>query len=127
MFAPTQRRRVHFSAPPAVIRRVLRSHLLPLHSGAPRAWFGGELPPGVVGLTLGSRMMLVARPPGRTIWSSRRTPTILGRVVPRPGGGSELRLAFYSSGFALRATKNPVAEAFFDDWLAGLESDVGAS
>ena len=71
-------------------------------------------------------MMLGARPPGRSIWTNRNSPIAFGRL-PRADGGCDLRLSFYGQGFPYRAVEDPSAEAFFDDWLATVASELGAS
>jgi len=72
-------------------------------------------------------MMLAARPPGRSLWTNRKSPIVLGRLVPRADGGCDLRLSFYRQGFPDRAVEDPSAEAFLDDWVATVASELGAS
>jgi hypothetical protein len=124
MLGPTQRRTLRLPRDPDTALHALRSRLRPLRSGIPGAWFGAKLEPGLVGFALGNRFMLGVRPPGRNLWSNRRSPVVFGRLVSRPDGGSDLRLSVYRQGFPYRAIEDPEAEAFLDDWLSALEADL---
>jgi len=126
VFRGSERRTLHFSASADTTRRVLRSHLSPVRTDIPRGWFGGRLTPGVAGFRFGNCMMVSPVPPDRTLWTSRKAPTVLGRIVPRPDGGSDLRLSLYTPGFPYRTVQDPVAVAFFDDWLMALAEELGA-
>lgn len=125
MLGPTQRRTLRLPSDPETALRALRSRLRPMRSGIPGALFGAKLEPGLVGFALGNRFMLGVRPPGRNLWSNRRSPVVFGRLVSRPDGGSDLRVSVYRQGFPYRAFEDPEAEAFLDDWLRALESDLG--
>jgi hypothetical protein len=96
-----------------------------MRAGLPRAWFGGRLEPGVVGFVVGNRMMLGPVPPGRTLWTNRNSPIVLGRIVPRRDGGFELRLAFYSRGFPYSVIEDPPAMAFLNDWIDAAARELG--
>jgi hypothetical protein len=76
---------------------------------------------------LGKRMMLGVVPPGRTLWSNENAPIIFARIVPRRDGGCNLRLGLYRQGFPYRSIRDPLAEAFFNDWLRRLGSELGAA
>ena len=117
---------LHMSVPADTARRVLRSHLTPGRADIPRAWFGGRLTPGVAGFMFGNYMMVSPVPPDRTLWASRKAPTVLGRIVSRPDGGSDLRLSLYTPGFPYRTVQDPVAVTFFDDWLIVVAQELGA-
>jgi hypothetical protein len=65
-------------------------------------------------------------PPDRTLLASRKTPTVLGRIVSRPDGGSDLRLSVFTPGFPYRTVEDPVAATFFDEWLTGVAEELGA-
>jgi hypothetical protein len=93
---------------------------------APRAWFGGRLTPGVRGLMFGNHMMLVPVPPNRRLWSSRKAPTVRGRLVSRPDGGTEIHMSIYTPGFPYRTVKDSAATAFFDDWMNSVARELGA-
>jgi hypothetical protein len=127
VFIPSHSRALSLPADTSTARHVLRSRLLPLRTHIPNAWLGAQLEPGVTGFMLGGRMMLAVRPPGRNIWSSRKSPVVFGRLVRRADGGCDLRLALYRQGFPYRAVEDPSAEAFFDDWVATVAGELGAS
>jgi hypothetical protein len=65
-------------------------------------------------------MMLVPLPPKRRLWSSRRSPTAIVRIVSRPDGGADVCVSIYTPGFPYRTVKDPTATAFFDDWMAAV-------
>jgi hypothetical protein len=127
VLGPSYRRTLSLSANTPTARHVLRSRLLPLRAGIPNAWFGADLEPGVTGFMVGGRMMLGVRPPGRSLWTNRRSPVAFGRLVPRTDGGCDLRISLYRQGFPYRAVEDPSAEDFFDDWVATVASELGAS
>jgi hypothetical protein len=91
----------------------------------PRGWFGGRLTPGVTGFMLGNRMIASPVPPDRTLLGNRKAPTVLGRIVSMPDGGSYLRLSVCTPGFPYRTVEDPVAVAFFDDWLRAVAQELG--
>jgi hypothetical protein len=93
---------------------------------APRAWFGGRLTPGVRGLILGNYMMLVPVPPNRRLWSSRKSPTVIGRIVSRSDGGSEVCMSIYTTGFPYRTVKDSTATAFLHDWMSAVARKLDA-
>jgi hypothetical protein len=74
----------------------------------------------------GNFMMVSPVPPGRTLLTSRKAPTVLGRIVARPDGGSDLRLSLYTPGFPYRTVQDPVAVTFFYDWLTAFAQELGA-
>ena len=49
---------------------------------------------------------------------------IFGRIAVRPDRECELHLAIYRAGFPYRATADPVAEAYLDEWVRGLEAGL---
>ncbi len=116
---------LHLSVPADTARRVLRSHLTPMRADIPRGWFGGRLTSGVTGLMFGNRMMAAPVPPDRTLLDGRKAPTVLGRIVQRPDGGSDLRLSVHTPGFPYRTVEDPVAATFFDDWLMAVAQELG--
>jgi hypothetical protein len=93
----------------------------------PRANVGGKLTPGVRGFMLGGLMWLGAAPAGRNLWSNRKSPTFLGRVVSRADGGAELRFAVFRVGYPYRAREDPPALALFDEWLRSVGAELGAA
>ena len=95
-----------------------------MRAGIPKAYIGRELDPGVRGFALGRLMVLGVAPPGRNLWSNRRSPTVLGRIVQRADGGSELRFAIYGPGYPYRAIEDPPAMQAFDTWLDGLKGEL---
>lgn len=66
----------------------------------------------------GNHMMLVPVPPNRRLWSSRKSPTVRGRLVSRPDGGTDIRMSIYTPGFPYRTVKDSTAIAFLDDWMS---------
>jgi hypothetical protein len=46
----------------------------------------------------GNHMMLVPVPPNRRLWSRRKAPTVRGRLVSRPDGGTDIRMSVYTPG-----------------------------
>lgn len=126
MLRPSERRALRLSSDTKTTRRVLRTRLVPTRVGIPGVWFGRELTPGVRGFVVGSVMFLGVAPPGRNLWTNRRSPSFLGRIVQRADGGSDLRLGVYRQGFPLQAFEDAPAQAFFDEWLHGLESELRA-
>lgn len=72
----------------------------------------------------GNYMMAAPVPPHRTLLTARKTPTVLGRIVPRPDGGSDLRLSVHTPGFPYRTIEDPVAATFFDDWLMAVVQEL---
>jgi hypothetical protein len=123
---PSEQRTLHAPTATDTVRRSFRAHLCPLLADAPQAWFGCRLTPGVRGLMFGNHLMLVPVPPNRRLWSNRKAPTARGRLVSRPGGGTDVRLSVYTPGFPYRTTKDPAATAFFDDWLNTVVRELGA-
>jgi hypothetical protein len=91
-----------------------------MRDGIPGAYFGRQLTPGVRGWVIGRVILLCVAPPGRNLWSNRRSPLVLGRIVKRPDGGAELRLAMYRQ----RNAFDPAAEGLLDEWLDELSSDA---
>lgn len=75
---------------------------------------------------LGNYMMLVPVPPNRRLWSSRRSPTVLGRIVPRSDGGADVCLSVYMPGFPYRTVTDSAATTFLDDWLSAVARKLGA-
>jgi hypothetical protein len=71
-------------------------------------------------------MRLVPVPPDRTLWSGRRSPTAIGRIVSRPDGGAEVRMSIYPSGYPYRGVKDATATAFLHDWMSGVASKLDA-
>jgi hypothetical protein len=71
-------------------------------------------------------MFLGVAPPGRKMWTNRRSPVFFGRIVERAEGGSELRFGVYRQGFRFQAFEDAPAQAFFDEWLHGLASELRA-
>jgi hypothetical protein len=92
---------------------------------APRAWFGGRLTPGVRGLMFGNHMMLVPVHPNRRLWSNRKAPTVRGRLVSRPDGGTDIHMYIYTPGFPYRTVKDSAATAFLDDWMNSVARELG--
>jgi hypothetical protein len=91
-----------------------------------RPLFGGKVTPGVGGFLVGRRLMVLPVPPGRRLLTTWTSPTVLGRIVPRPDGGCDLRLSVYAQGFPWRTIKDPAAMAVFDEWLTRVASELGA-
>jgi hypothetical protein len=120
MFRPSERRTFHTPTTAKTTRRIIREQFCPLLANAPRAWFGGRLTPGVRGVILGNYIMLVPVPPNRRLWSSRRSPTVIGRIVTRSDGGAEVSMSIYTPGFPYRTVKDSTATAFLDDWMSGV-------
>jgi hypothetical protein len=125
VFRGSERRTLHLSASADTARRVLRSHLTPMRTDISRGWFGGRLTPGVTGFMFGNCMMAAPVPPDRTLLAARKTPTVLGRILSRADGGSDLRLSVHTPGFPYRTVEDPVAAAFFDDWLMAVAEELG--
>jgi hypothetical protein len=73
----------------------------------------------------GNCMMAAPVPPNRTLLAARKTPTVVGRIVPRRDGGSDLRLSVRTPGFPYRTVEDPVAATFFDDWLMAVAQELG--
>ena len=117
---------LHTSTTVNAARSVLREQLRPMLADVPRAWFGGKLTPGVRGLILGSYMMLLPVPPDRGLWSSRRSPTVIGRIVPRSEGGADIRISIYTSGYPYRIVKDSTAIAFLHDWMSAVARELDA-
>ncbi len=126
MFRPSERRTLHTQTTADGARSVLREQLRPILADAPRAWFGGRLTPGVRGLILGRYIMLVPVPPDRRLWSSRRSPTAIGRIVSRPDGGVDLRVSVYTAGYPYRAAKDLTATGFLHDWMSEIARKLDA-
>jgi hypothetical protein len=127
VFGPQARRILHTPRDLGSTRQILRSRLRPFLADVPGGWFGRELSPGVSGVLLGKRIMLVPVPPGRTLYTSWRPPTIGGRLLARADGGCDLRLSVYTPGFPYRVIEDPVAMQFLDEWLAATARELGAS
>lgn len=117
MFRPSKQLTLHTPTTANAARRVLREQLCPVLADAPRALFGGRLTPGVRGFILGKYMMLVPVPPGRGLWGSRRSPTVIGRIVSRSDVGADVRMSIYERGFPYRTVKDSTATAFLHDWV----------
>jgi hypothetical protein len=126
MAVASERRTLHAPTSADAARRILRAHLRPLVADTPQAWFGGMLTPGVRGFILGNHMLLVPVPPNRRLWSSRRSPTVRGRIVPRSDGGTDVRISVYTPGFPYRALKDSAATTFLDDWLSEVARELDA-
>lgn len=126
MSEPVERQTLHTPLPVNAARRILREHLHPIFADVPRAWFGGRLTSGVRGLILGSRMILVPVPPERTLWSSRKVPTVVGRIVARSDGGADIRLSVYTPGYPYRTVKDSIATAFMHDWMGAVALKLDA-
>jgi hypothetical protein len=122
-----ERRTVHSPSSALTARHVVRARLRPILADVPGVWFGRKLQSGVVGFGVRSLMQLQAIPPERTMWTNRKSPPVLCRIVRTHDGGCDLRLWIYSYGFPWRADADPQAVAFFDDWLSGLASELNAS
>jgi hypothetical protein len=93
---------------------------------APGAWFGGRLTPGVRGLIVGNYMMLVPVPPNRRLWSSRRSPAAIARIVSRSDGGADVSMSIYTPGFPYRTVQDSTASAFLDDWISTVARKLDA-
>lgn len=126
MFRPSEQRTLHTSTTAKAARRVIREQLRSLLVDAPRAWFGGRLTPGVRGLVLGNYMVLVPVPPKRRLWSSRRSPTAIVRIVSGPDGGAGICMSIYTPGFPYRTVEDPAAIAFLDDWMGTVARKLDA-
>jgi hypothetical protein len=126
MFKPSERRTLYTPTTANAARCILREQLRPMLADAPRAWFGGGLTPGVRGLILGSYVMLVPVPPGRRLWSSRRSPTVIGRIVARSDGGADVRMSIYTPGYPYRTVKDSTATAFLHNWMSAVAHELDA-
>jgi hypothetical protein len=93
----------------------------------PGVWLGRELTFGVYGFHVRGLMWLQPTPPGRTLLTNRLSPPALCRIVQRHDGGCDLRLWIYPFGFPWFAATDPIAVAFFDDWLTGVASALDAT
>jgi hypothetical protein len=80
----------------------------------------------VRGVIFGSYMMLVPVPPDRRLWSSRRSPTVIGRIVSRSEGGVDVRMSIYTPGYPYRKVKDPTATAFLHDWMSAVARKLDA-
>jgi len=92
----------------------------------PGAWLGRTLEPGVSGFAVGNCLLLQAIPPDRTLLTNRKSPTVMCRIASCPDGGCDIRLSIYPYGFPWSAVTDARAVAFFDDWLSGVGSELGA-
>lgn len=126
MSKSAERRTLHTPLPVNAARRIMREHLRPILADAPRAWFGGRLTSGVRGLILGSRMILIPVPPGRKLWSSRTSPTVIGRIIARSDGGADIRLFIYTPGYPYRTVKDSTATTFLHDWMGEVAPKLDA-
>jgi hypothetical protein len=75
---------------------------------------------------VGNHMMLVPVPPNRRLWNSRKAPTVRGRLVSRPDGGTDIHMSIYTPGFPYRTVKDSAATAFFDDWMRAIADKLDA-
>jgi hypothetical protein len=116
---------MHTPATPEAARRVFRARLHPPVTDIPGIWFGGQATPGVRGIILGNYMALFPVPPNRTLLSSRKAPTVLGRIVPRSDGGSDVRISIYTPGFPYHTIKDPPATELLDRWLDEVGRELG--
>jgi len=71
-------------------------------------------------------MILVPVPPGRRLWSSRKNPTVIGRIVARSDGGADIRLSIYTPGYPYRTVKDSIATAFLEDWMGAVAPKLDA-
>ena len=75
---------------------------------------------------LGNYMMLVPVPPNRRLWSSRRSPTVIGRIVSRSDGGADVGMSIYTPGFPYRSVKDSAATTFLHDWMSAIARELDA-
>lgn len=71
-------------------------------------------------------MMLVPVPPDRRLWSSRSSPTVIGRIVSRSDGGTDVRMSIYTSGYPFRTVKDSTATVFLHDWMSTVARKLDA-
>jgi hypothetical protein len=126
MLRPSERQTLHTPTTANSARRILREQLRPILADAPRAWFGGRLTPGVRGLILGNYMVLIPVPPNRRLWGSRRSPTVIGRIVSRSDGGADVSVSIYTPGFPYRTVKDSTATTFLHDWMGAVACKLDA-
>jgi hypothetical protein len=75
---------------------------------------------------LGNYLMLVPVPPNRRLWSSRRSPTVIARVVSRSDGGTDVHMSVYTPGFPHRTVEDSDATTLLSDWMSSVERELGA-
>ena len=121
-----ERRTLHATASAETARRTIRLRLRRFLADAPGVWLGRKLTPGVIGLGLGDLFLLEAIPPDRTLIANRKSPIVVCRIVPREAERCEIRLSIFPYAFPWSVV-DPPAVAFFDDWLSGVASAVGAT
>lgn len=126
MFGPSERRTLHALTGTDATRRILRAHLRPMMADARRAWLGGKLTPGVRGLLLGNHVIIAPLPSDRRLWNGRRSPTVLGKLAPRPDGGTDLRISVYTPGFPYRTVTDLAVNAVLFDWMNSVAQKLGA-
>jgi len=122
-----ERRNLHATTSVEIARHTIRSRLRRFLADIPGAWLGRKLTPGVIGLGIRNHLLLQAIPPDRNMFAMRRSPTMWCRIVARPDGGCDVRLSIIPYGFPWGAKRDPIAVAFFDDWVAGVASELGAT
>jgi hypothetical protein len=126
MFRPSEQRTLHTSATVSVVRGIVREQLQPLLADAPRAWFGGRMTLGVRGVILGNYMILVPVAVERRLWSNRKSPTVIGRIVSRSDGGADVQVSVYTPGYPYRTVKDATATAILHDWMSRVARKLDA-
>ncbi len=121
-----ERRTLHLSAGTDTVRRVIRARLREPFADGLGVYMGRTLKPGVMGCSVGDRLWLAPVPPGRTLIGSRNAPQAVGKIVPSADDGADVRLFVFTRGFPYRTVEDPIAMAFFDEWLATLARELGA-
>jgi hypothetical protein len=122
-----ERRTLSSSASAATARRVIRSRLRRFLADIPGVWLGHKLTPGVIGFGVRNHLLLQAIPPDRNLFAMSMAPTIWCRIVARHDGGCDVKLSILPYGFPWGSEPDLIAVAFFDDWLAGVASELGAN